>query len=210
MVAPIQGDGGGGLNLEDAKIPMQLEQSDGSNSTSADASVESSGFHINLESSAVINSQARRFFIQNAADNDLGNDYPWYDKDPEFEAFFIMDSVTAVEVYFTFGHYTQEHFGVFIDDGSLFITSDDETTTSTSDTGFDLSANTWYRIRVKLNSGNNIEVWVDDDSKGTKSTNLPAGGVEGSVRTLATYRLETTEGVQKNVKFHDMRYMFTP
>ena len=107
-----------------------------------------------------------------------------YDKNPQFECYLLLNEVTisnlAVIVGGTAGEdaiVTAKKFGIRISAGNLKIVSSDGTAQSESATLMTLAVNTWYRIRCKLTSGSQIEVWVDGVSKGTKNTNLPSGVV---------------------------------
>jgi hypothetical protein len=106
-----------------------------------------------------------------------------YDKNPLFECYLRINDVGAVsDLGFIIGGIqgdkataAAKKFGIRIYAGNLTILSSDGTTQSESATLMTLSVNTWYRIRCKLTSGSQIEVWVDGVSKGTKNTNLPSG-----------------------------------
>jgi len=69
-----------------------------------------------------------------------------------------------------------------------------------------LGVDTFYRIRVKLTSGTNVEVWVDGVSKGTKNTNLPSGILTLNVDGHFAY-LITTEAVAKTAHVGHPRVM---
>jgi len=104
-----------------------------------------------------------------------------FDKNPQFELYLRFSSATTDVLVIVggtagaWGTTAHKKFGIFINAGALKIISSDGTTQTTSASLMALSADTWYRIRCKLTSAGQIEVWVDGVSKGTKSTNLPSG-----------------------------------
>jgi len=106
-----------------------------------------------------------------------------FDKSPQFELYLQIQS-DAYDTYVIIGGLagdaitaSAKKFGIHILANSLKIVSADGTTQSESASLMTLSLNTWYKIRCKLTSGTNIEVWVDGVSKGTKNTNLPSGNL---------------------------------
>lgn len=139
---------------------------------------------------------------------------PIFNKNPQFELYVWSSLLEEGIIYVLIGGVagapataSQKKFGIrIIAGGGLQIVSSDGTTQSNSGTLMTLSTATWYRIRCKLTSGSNIEVWVDGVSKGTKTTNLPSGVLPATHSCPQVYS-EGSSAVQHDDTFIGLRAM---
>ncbi|MEE8186036.1 MAG: hypothetical protein V3T99_00050 [Nitrososphaerales archaeon] len=105
---------------------------------------------------------------------------------PRFEVVLTQSSITALELRFGFTDGTMNgwigdsiHFAdmeidtVINGDASIFIESRDGSTRTRTDTGEAMTAGQRNTYRLELNNTTNIELFRDDVSIGTKTTNLP-------------------------------------
>jgi len=140
---------------------------------------------------------------------------PIFDKNPIFDTNIVFRDITALtnsDRWIIFGRpanttepdNSDKIFGIHIINADLKLISSDGTTLTESASLMTMEVDIWYHVKVALNSGTNIQVWIDEISKGTKSTNLPSGNFKGSSDGLL-FLVKTTDTVTKKMQFRHPR-----
>jgi hypothetical protein len=160
-----------------------------------------------ITSGAVLNNQHAGYGEWGFAED---VDYSVFDASvgAQFGIWIRFTSVTAMNCWVIWGCVANtpdvnvRGFGIKIINGALYSWSGTTGGNSTTDLSTALSADTWYRIRVKRGSGG-IIVWVNDVEKTTKTTDLPTG--TSAVNSTVQVILKTTEAVDKTAYFRPIK-----
>ena len=77
-------------------------------------------------------------------------------------------------------YYQLRHIGILLDGLAVYGSVGNGSTETTLDLGYNLSTNSYYNIIIKFIAGTSVEFFINGDSKGTITTNLPTGTTHAS------------------------------